>query len=325
MRLAFFAILGFFIIPPLSVGQTLGDTYPFTLSISPEYPSPYTSILLTPSSGSLDITAATMRVQVGTKQIYDGSAQPTTVTLAGAGTPVVIKVTMRSGGKDVSSTVTVTPQDVSLVAEPLSSAPALYQGKALVPVDGTVRVVAVANLRTTTGRAIDPATASYNWTVDGTLVTGVSGIGKSAINVPSPLMYRNRTVRVIVTNADKTLVGGRSITLRSSEPILRIYEQDPLLGVRFERALRGSHAITSSEFSLFAAPYSFSTNVPPVIEWFLQGTSAQKGPVVTLRPAGQGEGTASFSVVASSGDTGSATETLSLSFGSRFGTNLFGL
>ena len=184
----------------------------------------------------------------------------------------------------------------------------------------------MANLQDAKGKALDPTTLSYTWTVDGTELDNFSGIGKDAIMVDSPLEYRSSSVSVVVQSQDGTLVGGDTLSLTASDPSVRIYENDPLLGILFDHALSDTYAITGAEDNLYAAPFALPTSSgAPLLQWFLNGDAAQTGDSITLRPTGSGEGTASLSLVASAGESTKADEELSLSFGAAPSTGLFGL
>jgi hypothetical protein len=264
-----------------------------------------------------------MTVTVNGKMIHSGSVEPVRVPLGSAGRVHTVSVRISTQGESFQKTVTIVPQDVVLVAEPLSSAPPLYAGKSFVPLGGSVRIVALADMRTAQGTRINPAQASYKWTVGGATLSSSSGIGKRTLLLSSPLRYRSSTVSVVVTSPSGELVGGDSLSFSAHEARLRFYEQDPLLGIRFERALSRSYAITGTEATIFAAPFSLPMQNVPVIEWFLQGARVHSGNAVTLRPEGSGRGATSLSVVASSGSAPKATETLSLFFENT--ANLFGL
>lgn len=317
---------------PVTVGaQSLGglgdiSDSAFTLSVSPQYPAPYSQATVSLISASLNLTNATLAVSVGGKETYRGAVRPFAVALGTAGSVANVRVTISSGGAHYSQTISIQPQDVVLVAEPISSAPMLYPGKPLVPLDGDVRVVAVANLRDVNGKASHPTTYSYAWTVDGVQIANASGIGKEVIVVASPLQYRARDVSVAVTNSSGALVGGASLSLTALEPSVRIYQNDPLFGIRFDRALSDTYTIASAETTLYAAPFSVpTTGGAPLIQWFLNGSVAQNGASITLRPSGSGQGNASLSLVASSGGYTTATANLSLFFGAKSNTNFFGL
>ncbi|OGG40832.1 hypothetical protein A2118_01535 [Candidatus Kaiserbacteria bacterium GWA2_50_9] len=319
-----------FLLPLAASAQSfggLGGSGPsFSLSLEPQYPVPYSQAMISASSDSIDLANATMIISVAGKEVYRGSVHPTAATLGKAGSVTRANVTISSGGKSYNQSVSIQTQDVTLIAEPVSSAPVLYSGKPSVPSEGTTRVVAVANLRTTDGAQVDPATLSYSWTVDDTRIAESSGIGKSAILVASPLPYRARTVSVAIASQDGALVGGDSLTLSPRDPLVRIYENDPLLGIRFNRALSGTYTITGAESTLFATPFSVPTgNGAPLLQWFLNGSAAQTGNSITLRPTGDGAGNASLSLTASSGNNSIATASLSLIFGANPSTNFFGL
>ncbi len=329
MRPVFFIASILILLLPLTISAQLGGLEDsgssFTLSVDPQYPAPYSMATISVSSNTLDLANSTMTLTVGGKQIYQGSIQPTTVTLGKAGSATTVVAIISSGGTTYNQTVSIQTQEVSLIAEPVSSVPPLYAGKPSVPMEGSTRIVAVANFRNAKGGAIDPTTLSYAWTVDDTHIANSSGVGKSAVIVASPLPYRGRTVSVAITSRDGTLVGGDILSLSPQEPFVRIYENDPLLGIRFDRALLDTYTV-STESTLYGASFSIPiTNGAPFLQWFVNGTSAQTGSSITLRPTGSGEGSASLSLTASSGSDTRATANLSLTFGKETRSNFFGL
>lgn len=331
MRLGlFFALFALMTaLPPQASAQSLLNSatgIPFTLSVRPQYPAPYGRATISPLSNSLDLANALMVVSVSGKETYRGAARPVDIPLGKAGSVANVKVTITSGGVPYVQSVAIQPQDVVLVAEPVSSTHPLYPGSPLIPLEGSVRVVAVANMKDAGGRAIDPAALSYSWTVDNAQIANMSGIGKRALLVASPFQYRERSVSVAVKSQDGGLVGGASLLLSSQEPLVRIYQSDPLLGVRFDRALSGEQALSGVETTLYAVPFSLpTTNGAPSVSWFLNGEAVQTGRSVTLRPSGTGQGNATLSLTASSGNSTPATASLTLSFGAEPRFNLFGL
>ena len=298
----------------------------FSVSVSPQYPAPYSQATVSLLSSLLELTNSTMVASVNGREVYKGAVRPFSVTLNRAGSIANVKVTVSSGGTNYSRSISIQPQDVVLIVEPLSSAPPLYPGKPLVPLGGSARVVAMANLKDAGGGFSSQTGYSYEWTVDRVRIANSSGIGKSAIVVASPLQYRVREVFVAVTNSSGSLVGGTTVSLTAMEPSVRVYESDPLLGIRYDRALSDSYSISGTEATLYAAPFSLpTTNGSPFIQWFLNGAAAQTGNSITMRPTGSGKGDASLSLVASTGGPATATANFSVSFGTKSGTNLFGL
>lgn len=321
------ALLALVTLAPLpAAAATIGSVAPFTLTMNPQYANPGGTVTLTPLSSTMDLANATFTVLVNGKQVYSGNASPANVTVGPAGAVTTIKANIISGGATYSQTLSVVPQDVSLVVEPIASAPTFYPGKSSVPYEGAVRLVALANFETAAGKPVDPSALSYSWTVDGTKDASLSGIGKSAVTVASPLQYRRRTVSVAITNSDGSLAGGASLNFSAQDPTVRLYEDDPLLGVRFDNALTGSYRIPSSEGALFAATFGFPTSTgAPSQEWFLNGGAAQAGPIITLRPTGSGQGTATLTFSAKAGLYTTASQPLLVVYGSSSNTGLFGL
>lgn len=313
-----------FTLPLLTSAQMFESSDPFTLSVSPQFPLPYGEATLTPTSGSIDITNATLTVTTDGAQTYQGNARPVKVRLGAPGVAVAVIATIKANNKSYEKKLSIRPQDVSIVAEPRSTAPPLYAGKPLVPLDGSVRVVAVANIRSGAGKVVAPSALVYTWSLDGKKVIGASGIGKDTFLVASPPRHRESRVAVSVQTQDESAAGGAFLTLSPQNPIVRIYKSDPLLGVLFDHALSGSYAISGAESSLFGAPYSFpSSRGTPVLKWFLNGATAQTGNTITLRPTGSGKGGASLSLTASAGESISATLSLPITFGAASGGNSF--
>lgn len=326
-RTIFLALLGAALLSPAStLAQAVGSTDPLTISVSPQYPVPYGQVVLSPISNALDLSTVTFVVVAGGKEVYRGNAKPVAITLGGAGILTSVRATISSAQGSYSQSLSIRPQDVALVVEPIASAPVLYPGKPLTPLEGTARVVAVANLRTSGGAQIAPNTLSYSWTVDGAQVGSASGIGKNSISVESPLQYRAGDVSVVVASPDGALVGGAATSLKAQDPVVRVYENNPLLGIRFDHALSGSYTLTGTEISLYGAAYSFPTRAgAPTLQWFVGGASQQSGPAITLRPTGQGVGSANISLTAAAGQYVRAATGLSLSFTIRESTNFLGL
>lgn len=318
-----------FLLPVFASAQSLGGlggTDSFTVSVTPQYLIPSSTATLSFLSSSLNLTNATMIITMGAKQLYQGTVQPVAIPLGKTGSVSSVKVHISSAGTTYTQSLVLQPQDVSLIAEPASSAPVLYPGKPLIPLSGNTRIVAVANLADAAGKVIDPATLSYSWTVDGVQIANSSGIGKSTLIVASPLQYRERSVSVAVQSQMGSLVGGAALSLAPKESLVRIYENDPLLGIRFDHALSGSYSMPGAETSLYAAPFSMPlTSGAPFIQWFLNGATAQTGNTLTLRPTGSGQGSATLSLTASAGTAPLVTTNLLLSFGAKPSTNFFGL
>jgi hypothetical protein len=313
------------LLPGVAFAQSFGSSEALTFSLSPTSPRPGATVVITPQSSLFDTINSTMSATVNGKSFYSGPTKSISVTLGSIGQTTSVKISVTSLGRSYSKSVSFNPQDVSLIAEPDGTAPALYGGKPLVAEGGRIRLVAIVDFRTSPSAKLDPNTLSYTWSRGGATLVSSSGIGRTSVVVPSPLLYRSEVITVAVTSPGGSLSGGDSVTISPATPLLRLYVSDPLQGILFDHALSDSKTITSSETTLIAVPYSLSNLTVPVITWFLNGSVVQDGPLITLRPQGGGQGAASLTTSAKgSGPGAPVTASLSLTFGSS-GTNLFGL
>ena len=330
MRSLLLATLIALAFPVIVSAQALGTQTPvtaastFSISLSPQYPAPYSTVSLSLSSSSLTLSAATMVVYLNGKQFYSGPVSIISIPVKGAGSVDSLRVVVTSAGVSRTQTAIIQPQDVTLIVEPNATAPALYPGKPLVPLNGTARIVAVANIRDAAGKIISPSKLSYTWKVENATQINASGVGRDAITVDSPMQYRETTVSVSVTNQSGSLVGGASIRLNPSKPTVRIYQDDPLLGIRFNNALSSTFTMTGAETSFYAAVFSQPLSSTGG-SWYVNGNEAQTGNTITLRSTGSGQGNASLMFEATSGIGAQVQATLPLLFGSSQSANSLGL
>lgn len=302
----------------------LTSTNSLTLDISPQYPAPYQTVTITPQSSDIDLSGSTITYSVNGKIVQRGTGQESAnVTLGGPGSVTTVTVTATYNGKPYASSITIRPADVALILEPVSTTHPFYEGGALVGSEGNMRIIAMPDLRTRSGAQISPSTLEYVWKNGDQVLQSSSGIGKSVLVASAPIKYRDATITVTVSTPDQSVVGQGAVLVSAANPVMRIYENDPLLGPRYETALPGSVTLAGSEDTYRAVPYYFTT--VPTLTWSLNGTPSQTGKDITVRPAGGGVGTALLGVSASTGALGqSANAGLSVTFG-QGSSGLFGL
>jgi len=284
------------LIAPLAASAQMLGADPLTLTASPAYPHPYDTVTITPSSSLLNLSASTLTYTVNGKAGGKVSgAAAFTVQMGAAGAATTVGVTITGPDGTTQSSLVLRPSDVELIAEPQTTTHPLYPGAALVASQSTVRLVALADLRSASGR-LDPKSLIYDWKLGDQELAPQSGAGQSVLMVTAPMRYRDANVSVTVSDAADSVVGSASITLSPADPSVRMYESDPLLGPRFDTALSGTFAMRDTEASFLAVPYFLSK--APGIQWSISGTPSGQGPVVTVKSAGSGQGSASLSAAA---------------------------
>ncbi len=301
----------------------IGTTDPLTITIDPDYPRPYQIVTITPESTLIDLSASTITFSVNGVVVQKGTgSESASIAVGGPGTVTNIKVTAVNNGQTYSKSISIHPADVALVLEPTSTSHPFYEGAALIGSEGRLRIIAVPDLRTSKGVQIPSQNLVYTWKNGEQILQSSSGIGKSVLTATAPIRYRNTTLSVTVSSQDSSVVGQASVFIAPRDPLIRIYENDPLLGVRYDTALTRAVALTSAEATYRAVPYYF-TSIPS-LTWEVNGSPSQTGQDITVRPAGNGQGTAILNISGSSGSLGqSANSSLSVTFGKAV-SNLFG-
>jgi len=175
------------------------------------------------------------------------------------GSVSLIKAVIKTkDGKTIEKTLVVRPAGVDLVWEADSYVPPFYKGKALYSYQGLITVIAVPNIIGSNGVKINPNNLTYKWIKDSKVLGGVSGYGKNKFSFSQSVLSHSPEIEVEVMSSDKKIKASGSITLEPIEPKVVIYENNPLYGIIYEKALEGEFKLNGSEITLTAMPYFFS-------------------------------------------------------------------
>lgn len=293
----------------------IGTTESLSITINPDYPRPYQIVTVTPESTLIDLSASTVTFSVNGKVVQEGTGgESASIAIGGPGVTTTIVVTATNNGQKYTKSVVIRPADVALILEPTSTTHPFYEGASLIGNEGRVRIIAVPDLRTSSGTPIPASSLVYTWRNGEQILQGSSGIGKSVLTATAPVRYRDTVITVTVSSQDSSVVGQASVFVSPRDPVMRIYENDPLLGTRYEKALPDSIELTENEATYRAVPYYFTST--PSITWAVNGTPSQTGRDITVRPSGNGKGTAVLRSTALLGNGGqSAEKGLSVVFG----------
>lgn len=267
------------------------STEPMSIHISPQYPRPHETIIITPRSTQLTLASSEVTITANGSVIERGSGERSTeFVLGGPGSSTTIRVTAIVNGVTYSAETTLRPADVSLVVEPLTTTHPLYAGASLVAPQAPVRLVAFADFRTSTGARIPSSSLTYTWRLGNKILTQESGLGRSVLSATAPVRYRDADVSVTVMTADQTAVAYAETEVSPSSGTVRAYRTDPLLGIDLAHAILGSISLRSEEESFVAVPFHFPT--PPRMSWTLNGASAGVDRTLTVRAENESSGRA---------------------------------
>lgn len=179
-------------------------------------------------------------------------------------------------GETVEKTLVVRPAGVDIIWEADSYTPPFYKGKALYGYQNLVTVIALPNIINSNGVKINPENLIYKWTKDGKVLGGVSGYGKSKFSFSKSILSRPDEIEVEVTSSDKKIKASGNITIEPIEPKVVIYENNPLYGIIYEKAISGEFKLNGNEITLITTPYFFGKNdvgQKIIHDWKMNGRS----------------------------------------------------
>jgi hypothetical protein len=292
--LALFATL-----PTLSHAQIPSSIDGVQISTDPEIPAPGQTVTVSVESFSTDLNSASIVWLVDGKNYSQGKGKKFIGVVAppiGKNMSILVAI-MTVEGREVKKAITLKSGGVDLIWESDGYVPPFYKGKALFAYENPVRITAMPHLAGVGGKELDPNTLVYKWTENDKAVQDQSGFGKQTIllqeGVPRPI-----DIKVEVTTNTGTEKATASMTLTPGNPSVSFYEEDPLYGVLYNKAITDNFHLTNQEMSIRAVPYTFNIGGLSYL-WSinnLERTDLSTNESITLRTKGDAEGSSDISL-----------------------------
>lgn len=222
----------------------------------------------------------------------------------GVGSVSFIKAIIKTKeGKTIEKTLVIRPAGVDLLWEADSYTPPFYKGKALYGYQSLITVIAAPNIINSEGVKINPDNLTYKWTKNSKVLGDVSGYGKNKFSFSKSILSDPSEIEVEVMSSDKKIKASGSIVLEPVEPKTIMYENSPLHGIIYDKAIAGEYKLSGNEITLVAIPYFFSKEDAGgqkiKYNWSMNGRSIndkQNERQVTFRNAEGAKGSARISV-----------------------------
>ncbi len=229
--------------------------------MKPENPAPLQTVTLTLESYTYDLDRSKITWSVdGQNKTTDLGLREFTVQAGKNGhmTTVKAQVQTQQDGT-VETEISFIPSAVDLIYESQSYTPPFYKGRSLNPNQGKVLVAAIPELIKTTGEKISSKSIIYSWKKNGTIDQSASGMGKDTFTFTGSVPIRDSVVEVTASSLDGTLTASKEITITNVDPKIIFYEDSPVYGIMMNKAIKSTVKMLTDEFSIFTAPYFFST------------------------------------------------------------------
>jgi hypothetical protein len=280
---------------------------PLVVSVVPTNPRSNEPVFITIQSYSTDLDRALITWTVDGKVEASGvGLRDFNLMAGGLGSTKVVKAsvgTLNTG--TLSTNIIIRPADVGLLWEADTYTPPFYQGKALHSYNGSFKVIALPDLYTTDGKKIASKDLVYTWKKNGEVQGSASGYGRSSfIGSQTSYLREGEDISVEVSAPQEEVVASNSILVTPNVPEVLFYENSPLYGIVYEKALKGTKKLTNEEISIVTEPFFFSiaqrntSNL--TYSWKLNGAPlsdfANKSEVTLRRVSGEA-GTANLNVI----------------------------
>ncbi len=256
---------------------TLADE--MSVNFVPTYPKPGESVFISLEMYTEDLNSADIAF------FLDGSLKKSgkglknfsfTAPKAGRSITLSVKVALQSGAS-FTKEITVTPAGVEILLEALSYTPPFYKGRALPAPQGFVKLLAVPHFSASVNSMSNNSSLVYEWTIDGNVRQDLGGFGKNTAVVKGSLLGLSQEVEVTATDPSTNVTAQGSTAINPYDPAIVFYDNSPLYGIVFERALVGSVDLKNEEATVLAAPFNVSKeNLNSLnYSWRVNGQSAE--------------------------------------------------
>lgn len=276
------------------------------LETRPIHPRPNEVTTVRAKSFALNLNQAILTWRVDGEVVASGASITEIQLETGAvGSQRIIVVEALAGGLVTQAQLTVRPATVDLLWEAQSYTPPLYRGKALAGPETPLRIVAIPQVVSAFGEPIAPSDLVFTWEHNGRVLGTQSGRGKNTLEHTSTRLFNeDRYTLTAHAATDESLSARGFLTIEPTRPHILFYENDPVLGLRYEKNIGDTFMLENEEIVVVAHPFFFSgtsrIDASNSFEWTINGAAidnplADQSSIV-LRRTGSGSGTATINL-----------------------------
>lgn len=242
-----------------SVGKPTPPKGTLTFNINPEFPGPETATTVRVISYSTDLDTANIVWILNGKLTKSGTGEKIfSFKTGGVGIVSNIDVTVSPlSGPVLKKTISIVPSNINFLWEAQTYTHPFYEGKAGYSYGSSVKVTALPEF--SQGDVLARSkNLIYKWSINGSVMGDSSGFGKNSITVPGSIIPEPITVAVEIKSSDGNMHAKNELVLTPSWPQVLVYENSPLYGIEYGRAIPNNYLLDNPEITLSAMPYFFS-------------------------------------------------------------------
>lgn len=277
----FFIIIAGVFLTTTSVSAQFNESSDISVGVLPANPQPNQTVQITIESYSINLDSAQITWSVNGKQVKKGMGIKNISTQTGKlGTETSVSITVSTGAETFTKNISIVPASVSILWEARTYTPPFFKGKALFSHQSNIVFVAAPRIMAN-GREIPKENLIYTWSKNGTVLGDQNGYGRYTLAITGSIISRPLSIDLEVSDPNTGITAFDTIDIAPIEPEITTYVVDPLYGVQYNKAIRGTLPLIGKEVTLTAVPYYFS-NVGSTLgnvsyNWSINGNTISDG------------------------------------------------
>lgn len=284
-------LLSFVVLAHPALAQTTPSNIPFTgqnvpinLSMIPSEPHPGDIIRLVIGSSAIDLDRSTITWYENNKVFAQGDGLKEASLVAGPlGSEATISVTATGDAGTVARVMArIRPVEIDLLWDSSAYVPPFYRGRALPGTSGDINVYALVQFQKANASLVAEKDIIYTWYRNDTLIASNSGRGASRLTLKSTARFDRDIIRVVAESVDTSFSGSATVVIPRKDTKVLLYENHPLFGILFHRAIVGEVNTNEREQKISAYPYFANINIPQestlLYEWRVNNENIAPNP-----------------------------------------------
>ncbi len=309
LLILFFLVSFFAITKNTILAQTKGlGPNAAIIKMMPEHPLPGNKVHVSIYATSFDTDISLITWFINGKIVQQAYSITSYEFTAGeVGSTDVIDVRIEEGDKIATARKVLIVSDVDVVWEGDTYTPPFYKGRSLRSPGSNINIIAIPRVIKNNGSFYKKDELSYVWKTNYSTTPYKKGKGVDSINIKDKKPFGDFFITVQVKDPTGNVRAIKKIKIPNTQPKLIIYENNPLVGINYDMAIKNSYGIYGRDTTFIAEPYYMSTSsrTDPTLKytWSVLGVKYTSPGTLTFGPAENSDsGTATLNLVVQNSD-----------------------
>ncbi len=272
------------------------------LDINPNYPSPNSTVTARFMAPGVDINTALITWRVNGEVIQQAYGKNIVKFEVGKiGTIYKISVFAKDAkNKKASKSEVIQVSDATIIWEGKTYTPPFYKGRAMQSPGSSISLLVIPEITNSNGVMYDKDDLFYEWMTNNSTIPESAGKGMyyTTLKNPKPMETFKVVVKIKDKNGDLRTV--KKAIIPVTQPMIKIYEDNPFVGVRYDKSIENVYNIRTKESTIMAEPFYMSVenrvDKNLTYSWIISNVEYNNKGTITLGSEGTGFGSTNLSL-----------------------------